>query len=75
MCILEYFEIKYKTRLGFSNGHGAYKRHDFVDFPQNLNMERFTHASQSQAGLQKLNFGNRGEQSNVNKVGSLETII
>ena len=38
-------------------------------------MERFTHASQSQAGLQKLNFGNRGEQSNLNKVGSLKTII
>ena len=37
-------------------------------------MERFTHASQSQASLQKLNFGNRGEQSNVNKVRSLKII-
>ena len=33
-------------RTGFSGGQ-AYKRYDYVEFPQELNMERFTHASQS----------------------------
>lgn len=33
-------------RTGFSGGQ-AYKRHDFVDFPQILDMERFTHSSQA----------------------------
>lgn len=59
-------------RTGFSNGHGAYKRHDFVDFPEHLNMERFTHASQ--AGLQKLNFSSLGERTNVNKYQYLFTL-
>ena len=33
-------------RTGFSGGQ-VYKRHDYVEFPLELNMERFTHASQA----------------------------
>ena len=51
--------------LGFSGGQ-AYKRHDFVEFPETLDMERFTHASQTaqQKNLERfmLGFTNLGSQ-------------
>jgi len=57
-------------RTGFSGGQ-AYKRHDYVEFPQELNMERFTHASQSARArsLQSFMMGNASLSSldNPNK--------
>ena len=43
---------------GFSGGQ-AYKRHDFVEFPEMLDMERFTHASQTarQKNLERFMMG------------------
>ena len=58
-------------RTGFSGGQ-AYKRHDYVEFPQQLNMERFTHASQAARArnLQSFMMGNDSLSSldNQNKV-------
>ena len=58
-------------RTGFSGGQ-AYKRHDYVEFPQQLNMERFTHASQAARArnLQSFMMGNDSLCSldNQNKV-------
>ena len=58
-------------RTGFSGGQ-AYKRHDYVEFPQQLNMERFTHKSQAvrARNLQSFMMGNDSLSSldNQNKV-------
>ena len=58
-------------RTGFSGGQ-AYKRHDYVEFPQELNMERFTHVSQSARvrSLQSFMMGSGSLRSldNPNKV-------
>jgi len=45
-------------RTGFSRGQ-PYKRHDYVEFPVHLNMERFTHTSQlvKQRNIQGLSSG------------------
>jgi len=68
-------------RTGFAGGQ-AYKRHDYVEFPKELNMERFTHTSQTvrMKNIQNLMIGAGGANimsfDNQNKMQySLQAVI